>query len=81
MRVAMMTYRTLPRGGVVHSSKLAEHLSKLGMEVELFSLFDMNEQKAKNKIEFYRPLQVPCKIFSFKPKSIPMTVLAAMHYS
>jgi glycosyltransferase-like protein len=69
MRVAMMTYRTLPRGGVVHSSKLAEHLSKLGMEVELFSLFDMNEQKAKNKIEFYRPLQVPCKIFSFKPKS------------
>lgn len=69
MRVAMMTYRTLPRGGVVHSSKLAEYLLKLGVEVELFSLFDMNEYTGIKNIEFYRPLQVPCQIFSFKPKS------------
>lgn len=69
MRVAMMTYRTLPRGGVVHSSKLAEYLSKLNVDVELFSLFDTNEQKGNEDVEFYRPLQVPCKIFSFEPKS------------
>jgi len=69
MRVAMMTYRTLPRGGVVHSSKLAEYISKLGVKVELFSLFDINERKGRKNIEFYRPLQVPCQIFSFKPKS------------
>ena len=69
MRVAMMTYRTMPRGGVVHSSKLAEHLSKLGVEIELFSLFDTNEKTKRKKAEFYRLLEVPCNIFSFERKS------------
>lgn len=69
MRVAMMTYRTMPRGGVVHSSKLAEYLSRLGVEIELFSLSDTNNEGGGRDVNFYRPLKVPCNIFSFRPKT------------
>jgi glycosyltransferase-like protein len=69
MRIAMMTYRTHPRGGVVHSSKLAEHLSKLGVDVELFSLINKNEHQAEEPLEFYRPLQVPFTIFPYKSRT------------
>ncbi len=69
MKVAMMTYRTMPRGGVVHSTKLAECLSKLGVNVGLFSLFDRNEHPKNKAVEFYRPLQVPCKIYEYKSRT------------
>lgn len=69
MKVAMMTYSIMPRGGVVHSSKLSEHLSRLGVEIELFSLYkDIGEGKARD-MKFYRPLEVPCNIYPYKPKS------------
>jgi glycosyltransferase-like protein len=67
MKVAMMTYSIKPRGGVVHSSKLAEHLARLGIEVELFCLG--KEDDAEHDLKFYRPLEVPCTILPFKPKT------------
>lgn len=69
MRVAMMTYSTMPRGGVVHSSKLAEHLFRLGVDVELFSLFNEKEQPTGQSVEFYRSLQVPFTIYPYKPRT------------
>ncbi|UCF07414.1 MAG: MSMEG_0565 family glycosyltransferase [Thermoplasmata archaeon] len=69
MRVAMMTYQTRPRGGVVHASKLAEALAKQGVNVELFSLFNLKQKKKKEEVRFHRPLSVPSYIYGFDPKS------------
>jgi glycosyltransferase-like protein len=69
MRVAMMTYSIMPRGGVVHSTKLAEHLAKLGVEVEIFSLCNTNGVRRERQIKFYRPLEVPYTIYPFKQRS------------
>lgn len=38
MRVALITYSTKPRGGVVHTLNLAEALARLGAEVTVWSL-------------------------------------------
>ncbi|MBM6402982.1 MSMEG_0565 family glycosyltransferase [Phycicoccus sp. CSK15P-2] len=38
MRVALLTYSTKPRGGVVHTLALAESLAALGVEVEVWTL-------------------------------------------
>ncbi|ORW72455.1 MSMEG_0565 family glycosyltransferase [Mycobacterium saskatchewanense] len=38
MRVALLTYSTKPRGGVVHTLNLAEALARLGVEVTVWSL-------------------------------------------
>ncbi len=38
VRVAMLTYSTKPRGGVVHTLHLAEALSRLGVDVTVWSL-------------------------------------------
>ncbi|MQY17387.1 MSMEG_0565 family glycosyltransferase [Nocardia macrotermitis] len=38
MRVALLTYSTKPRGGVVHTLNLAEALADLGVEVTVWSL-------------------------------------------
>ncbi len=38
LRIALLTYSTQPRGGVVHAMELAEALDKLGHEVCLFAL-------------------------------------------
>ncbi|NMO02570.1 MSMEG_0565 family glycosyltransferase [Gordonia sp. TBRC 11910] len=38
MRVALLTYSTKPRGGVVHTLNLAEALSELGVRVDVWSL-------------------------------------------
>ncbi len=69
MKVAMMTYSIMPRGGVVHSSKLAEHLASLGVNVEIFSLHKKGRMEKDRNSEFYRSLEVPCTIFSYAPKS------------
>lgn len=39
-RVAILTYSTRPRGGVVHALRLAEELHRLGLPVHLFALGD-----------------------------------------
>jgi glycosyltransferase-like protein len=38
MRVALLTYSTKPRGGVVHTLALAESLASLGAEVDVWTL-------------------------------------------
>ncbi len=66
MRIAMLTYSTKPRGGVVHALNLSEAISDLGNEVHLFSLKKKGEKGFSHG--FYRKTKVPYKISSFSPK-------------
>lgn len=52
LRIAIFTYSTKPRGGVVHTLALAEHLQELGHEVHIFAL-------GKDQGDFFRPTSVP----------------------
>jgi len=63
MRVAMLTYSTRPRGGVVHALKLAERLSKFGADVTLYSLARSDDPGALNG--YFRKVSVPFKIFEY----------------
>ena len=38
MRIALLTYSTKPRGGVVHTLNLAEALARRGADVTVWSL-------------------------------------------
>jgi glycosyltransferase-like protein len=51
-RVAILTYSTKPRGGVVHTLNLAENLHDLGHQVHVFALGDPGAS-------FFRPLRAP----------------------
>jgi glycosyltransferase-like protein len=51
-RVAILTYSTKPRGGVVHALYLAENLHDLGHPVHVFALGDPDAG-------FFRPLRAP----------------------
>jgi glycosyltransferase-like protein len=51
-RVALLTYSTKPRGGVVHALHLAENLHDLGHQVHVFALGDPGAG-------FFRPLRAP----------------------
>jgi glycosyltransferase-like protein len=53
LRVALFTYSTKPRGGVVHTLALAEHLQALGHPVHIYAL-GKDEGSA-----FFRPTSVP----------------------
>ena len=50
--VALLTYSTKPRGGVVHTLELAEALSALGVPVRVVALGDPGAS-------FFRPVRVP----------------------
>lgn len=50
MRVALLTYSTKPRGGVVHTVELAEALAAAGADVTLWSLARGGDEG------FYRPI-------------------------
>ena len=60
MRIALFTYSTKPRGGVIHTLELAEALQKEGHQVCIYAL-------AKDKIGFHRPLNCPHKLIPTKP--------------
>ncbi len=51
-RIALVTYSTRPRGGVVHSLSLAEALRAMGVPVHLFALGDP-------EVGFFRPTSAP----------------------
>ncbi|MGQ0604288.1 MAG: MSMEG_0565 family glycosyltransferase [Anaerolineales bacterium] len=51
LHIALFTYSTKPRGGVVHTLALAEHLAARGHSVHIFAL-------GKDKTGFFRPLAV-----------------------
>lgn len=55
-RVAMVTYSSKPRGGVVHAVELSEALHRRGGSVHLFGLGDPAEG-------FYRPVRAPHTLF------------------
>ncbi|MEP6527447.1 MAG: MSMEG_0565 family glycosyltransferase [Nocardioidaceae bacterium] len=51
-RVALVTYSTKPRGGVVHTLSLAEAMSRRGMAVRVVALGDPDQG-------FFRPVHAP----------------------
>jgi glycosyltransferase-like protein len=55
-RVALLTYSTKARGGVVHALALAESLVAAGVDVELFALGGPEDS-------FFRPTTVPYTLF------------------
>jgi glycosyltransferase involved in cell wall biosynthesis len=59
----MLTYSTRPRGGVVHALKLAERLSKLGVEVKLYSLVRSDDQKAQTG--YFRKVSAPYELITY----------------
>ena len=52
LRIAFFTYSTRPRGGVVHTLELAEHIQDLGHDVHVFAL-------GKDEKGFFRPTSLP----------------------
>ncbi len=56
LRIAIFTYSTKPRGGVVHTLALAEHLQALGHTVHIFALG--KDQQG----QFFRPTSAPFTI-------------------
>ena len=60
LRIALFTYSTKPRGGVIHTLELAEALQTEGHQVCVYAL-------DKDNIGFHRPLQCPSKLIPTKP--------------
>jgi glycosyltransferase-like protein len=59
--VALVTYSTRPRGGVVHTLHLAEALTRLGRQVHVFALGDPD-------VGFFRPVDAPVTIIPEPPR-------------
>lgn len=66
MRVAMLTYSTKPRGGVVHALSLSEALMNLGVDVKLFALRKWREEEYPHG--FFREVSVPFEIFPYRAR-------------
>jgi len=64
MRVAMLTYSTRPRGGVVHALKLAERLAALGVDISVHSLARADDTAAQ--AGYFRPISVPSNIYRYE---------------
>jgi glycosyltransferase-like protein len=60
-RIALVTYSTKPRGGVVHTLSLAEALFDAGVDVHVITLGDP-------AVGFYRPTRVPTVVVPSPPK-------------
>ncbi|MFQ5910698.1 MAG: glycosyltransferase, partial [Thermoplasmata archaeon] len=65
MRVAMLTYSTKPRGGVVHALSLSEALLDLGVDVNVFALRKWREKHPRG---FFREVSVPFDIFPYRAR-------------
>ncbi|MDQ1416216.1 MAG: hypothetical protein QOF81_1829 [Acidimicrobiaceae bacterium] len=72
-RVALVTYSTKPRGGVVHTLALAEALVGLGHDVTVIALGDPT-----NGNGFYRPVAAPHTLF---PAPAPRSTLEERVFS
>ena len=64
-RIALVTYSTKPRGGVVHCLELAEALYRAGCPVHVFALGDP-------AAGFFRPTAVPHTIFPAPGRQEPL---------
>ena len=62
LRIALFTYSTRPRGGVVHALELAEALAELGHSVRLFAL------EKPGRSGFFRPTDVPASFIPIEER-------------
>ncbi len=60
LKIALFTYSTKPRGGVIHTLELAEALQARGHRVCIYAL-------DKDNLGFHRPLQCPSQLIPTKP--------------
>ena len=60
LNIALFTYSTKPRGGVIHTIELAEALQAVGHNVCIYAL-------DKDRLGFHRPLNCPSKLVPTKP--------------
>ena len=60
LNIALFTYSTKPRGGVIHTIELAEALQAEGHRVCIYAL-------DKDNLGFHRPLNCPSKLVPTKP--------------
>src|SRR3990170_3129925 len=58
LRIALFTYSTKPRGGVVHTLSLAEELARLGHQVHIYALGSSNESAVTSKTRDLPNIQV-----------------------
>jgi glycosyltransferase-like protein len=63
LRIALFTYSTRPRGGVVHTLELAEALAELGHNVRLFAL------EKPGRSGFFRPTDVPASFIPIEERA------------
>lgn len=59
MKIALYTYNTKPRGGVVHTLALAEALREKGCSVRVYAL------GLQGQNDFFRPVRTETKVFPF----------------
>jgi glycosyltransferase-like protein len=64
LKLAMLTYSTRPRGGVVHALKLAERLKTLGADVTLYSLARSDDSASLGG--YFRDVSIPFEIFPYE---------------
>jgi len=62
--VAMLTYSTRPRGGVVHALKLSERLRRLGVDITLYSLGRSDDPRSLR--DYFREVETPFEIFPYQ---------------
>lgn len=68
IKIALFTYSTKPRGGVIHTIELAEALQAEGHQVCIYAL-------DKDNIGFHRPLNCPSKLIPTKPAAARQLLL------
>ena len=76
MKLAMLTYSTKPRGGVVHALKLAERLSAMGVDITVYSLARSDDRTGQ--VGYFRKVSVPFKIIPYEWHPDLMTRLHRM---
>jgi glycosyltransferase involved in cell wall biosynthesis len=76
LKLAMLTYSTKPRGGVVHALKLAERLSAMGVEVTVYSLARSDDHVGLGG--YFRKVSVPFKVIPYEWHPDLMTRLHRM---
>jgi len=76
LKLAMLTYSTRPRGGVVHALKLAERLSTMGVHVTVYSLARSDDSIGLGG--YFRRISVPYEIIPYEWHPDLMTRLHRM---
>ena len=73
MKIALFTYSTKPRGGVIHTIELAEALQAVGHHVCIYAL-------DKDNLGFHRTLNCPSKLIPTQPVADRQLLLQKQSY-